>query len=103
MRKTDGLQIHPFASALLEKGKPLSALLALPSSLAELGERGLHLDIVGVPLQRLIQITFCFGHETGAFADETCVLQIERVDRLALHGALDGLHGLASERRDADG
>src|SRR4051794_32106035 len=75
------------ASALLEKGKPLSALLA---PLSELGQRGLHLDIVGVPLERFVQITLRLGHQPGAFADQPRILQIQRVDRLALQSALDG-------------
>src|SRR5436309_11618066 len=89
------------ASALLEKGKPLSALLALPFSLPELGERGLYLDVVGIPLERLVQIALRLGAQAGAFADEARILQKNGVDRFALHGALDGLHRLARVRRNA--
>src|SRR5947209_13429569 len=85
-------------SALLEKGKPLSALLAL----SELSERGLHLQIIRVPFEGLIEISLRLGREAGALADQPRILQINRIDRLALDRRLDGLHGLAGARRDAD-
>ncbi len=69
--------------------------------MAQLCQRGLYLDIGRIPLQRFIEIALGLGIESGPFADHACIFEVRGVDRLALHGRLDGLHGLAHHRGDA--
>src|SRR4051812_30295936 len=92
----------PFRSILLEKGKALSSLLGLGTSLPQLRERALNLHVGRIPLRGLVQVALGLGIEAGALADQARVLEKCTVDWLSLHGRFDGLDGLAHRGRDSE-